>query len=252
MAQNIEFKKSTLDDDASIYQKKEERDDAKTTQEKWSSLNKTEKWKYFKDYYLTKIIIAVVVVVFVGYSIYTSFRDNYTTKYNVTVLNELFFDNRAMEEHLSQLEKKWGFEEKEKAAYSVDMSLNNNSDKATFVTYLSAGSMNAVIGKKDNLENYGGQFIDYSEILPAEIYNSIPEEAWCDLTFRDPDSDTVNPVVSTARCGLYINHTIFADNLSENMPSDDIILVFPITGSTKDAEIDYNLEFFKYAIGYEK
>ena len=49
MAQNIENKKTTLSDDASIYQKKEERDSSESVKNNWSNLKGKEKLKYFKD-----------------------------------------------------------------------------------------------------------------------------------------------------------------------------------------------------------
>lgn len=252
MAQNIDFKKSTLDDDASIYQKKEERDDAKTAKQKWSSLNKTEKKQYFKDYYMKPLLVGAFILVLVVYAVYTSIRDNTVTKFYLAVMNEYYMDNEAMEEHLAYLEEYWDLSRRERTVYSTDLTLSDSASLSTFVTYLYAGSLNAIIGTEEQLAKYGYYFTDFEKELPEEIYNQIPEEAWCVLNFETQDPDQEAPTPMSSCCAVYVKYTVFADNFNKNVniDTDDLILVIPVTGSDKEA-VDYNMDFFKYAFGLE-
>ena len=47
------MKKTALDDDAYLYQKREE----KTEKEKWSEMNRHQRMQYFLDYYLVKLLV---------------------------------------------------------------------------------------------------------------------------------------------------------------------------------------------------
>lgn len=252
MAQNIDFKKSTLDDDASIYQKKEERDDAKTAKQKWAALNGAEKRQYFKDYYMKPLLVGAFILILVVYAVYTSVRDNATTKFYLAVMSEYYMDNEAMEAHLETLEEHWQFSKRERAVYSTDLSLSDSASLSTFVTHLYAGSLNAVIGTKEQLSNYGYYFTDFEEELSEEIYDQIPEEAWCILDFETQNPDQESPTPMSSCCAVYVKYTIFADDFNKNVTvnTDDLILVIPATGSDKEA-VNYNIDFFKYAFGLE-
>lgn len=61
-AMNEKSKNTALDDNASIYEKRQDVPVKKT----WSELDKQGKWEFFKDYYLMKIIVGVIAVVFVS------------------------------------------------------------------------------------------------------------------------------------------------------------------------------------------
>lgn len=52
------MKKTALDDDAEIYQKREE----KSEKEKWKQMDGKAKVQYFADYYLGKLIVAVIII----------------------------------------------------------------------------------------------------------------------------------------------------------------------------------------------
>lgn len=253
MAQNIDHKKSTLDDDASIYQKKEERDDAKSVKQKWSEMTRQEKVSYFKYYYMKPLIIAIIALIFIGYVVYDTAQKSTSPKYYMAVLSEYYMNNDAMENHLSKLEDYWKFEKRESAEYTTNLSLGNSSSQSTFVTYLYAGTLNVVIGTEEQLETYGYHFYDFDALLPEDVYNQVPEEAWCELTYQTMEPDKENRTTKSSICGIYVDYTIFADNYNANLPenSDKLIMVFPIAGSAEDNAADYNVDFFKYALGME-
>lgn len=79
------MKKTALDDDAYLYQKREEQ----TEKEKWKEMNRHQRMQYFLDYYLVKLLIFAgiifVVVLFVWNFISKSKED---TVLYVAVVNE--------------------------------------------------------------------------------------------------------------------------------------------------------------------
>ena len=56
-------KKTILDDNASIYKKHSDR----PKKESLKKMSKEEKWQYFKDYYLKKVIVSIVIIIGIGY-----------------------------------------------------------------------------------------------------------------------------------------------------------------------------------------
>lgn len=253
MAQNIEHKKSTLDDNASIYQKKDERNDAKSVKQKWSEMTKKEKFAYFKYYYMKPLIIAIIVMLFLGYVIYDTVKKASSPKYYMAVLNEFYMDNEAMKAHLEKLEDHWGFEKRESAEYTTSLTLGKSTTDSTFVTYLFAGTLNVVIGTEEQLEYMAYHYYDLNALLPEELYNQIPKEALCEMTYETQEPDKVDRTTKTSIKGIYVDNTIFANNYNKNLAddADKLIMVFPVTGSTEDSETNYNIDFFKYAMGLE-
>ncbi|MBQ8281236.1 MAG: hypothetical protein IJZ25_02400 [Lachnospiraceae bacterium] len=254
MAQNIEHKKSTLDDGASIYQRKDEREDSKSIKEKWASLNGKEKRQYFKDYFLGPILLGTFILGLVIYFIYSMFITGHTSKFMLAVLGDDLLDNTAMEGHLDTLSEHWDFSKKEKADYDTQVAVNKGvgatTGESTFLTYLYADSMNAVIGTKDELEKYGYYFTDFKAELSEDILSQIPEEAWCELTYETQSPDTAKETVTTYSA-IYLKYTIFADNIVNSAEEDELILVIPLSTGDKKDKINYNMDFFKYAMGLE-
>jgi len=64
---NIKNKKTALSDDAALYSHKED----VSEQEKWASMTGKERWRYFADYYLGKIVVTVIILAVVGSILYT-------------------------------------------------------------------------------------------------------------------------------------------------------------------------------------
>lgn len=57
---------SVLDEDASLFQTQQE----KSERQKWSELSRSQRLRYFKDYYLFKCLAVIVVVGFIGTTIW--------------------------------------------------------------------------------------------------------------------------------------------------------------------------------------
>ena len=61
------MKKTALDDDAYLYQKREE----KTEKEKWSEMNRHQRMQYFLDYYLVKLLVFTGIILAVVLFVWT-------------------------------------------------------------------------------------------------------------------------------------------------------------------------------------
>ena len=96
------MKKTALDDDAEIYQKREE----KTEKEKWKEMDGKAKAQYFADYYLGKLIVAVIIIG-VGVSLlWHFFKPKDETVLYAAVIDESL-DAKELTDMTSELEKIW-------------------------------------------------------------------------------------------------------------------------------------------------
>ena len=77
----MDLKKSKLDDDSFIYAKRDE----KSTKERWQEMTAKEKWKFFKDYYLLKIILGAIIIGLLGKLCWDTFGPRPTEILNVGI-----------------------------------------------------------------------------------------------------------------------------------------------------------------------
>jgi hypothetical protein len=253
MAQDIENKKTTLDDDAAIYKHNTDRDEKNSPIRKFSELKGEEKKQYFKDYIMKPLIIGVIVVVFAIYFIVTSLTDSKTYKFYLACVNPYYMDNDAMQAHVDYLADYWNLEGHEVAVYDSDITLNDSSGLSTFVTYLNAGTIDVVIGTKDELSSYGRLFIDLNE-LEEEYKSLIPEEALCDFTYTYTSSKTGEDEEATTTCGIYLKYTIFADNIRTDISeenADNLVIAIASAGLSDTDGSEYKADFLKYMFGGE-
>ncbi len=81
---NLKNKKTVLSDDAALYSHREDIDE----KEKWQAMSKKERWQYFADYYLGKIVAVVLVVAVVGSILHTMLTPKPEVVLAVAVVND--------------------------------------------------------------------------------------------------------------------------------------------------------------------
>lgn len=86
MALNIKHKKTSLEEDAFIYAKRDEEESEKS---KWSKMNKEQKISYFKAYYLRPLIIGCAVLVLLGFFLYKDVIMKKDVVYRCALINEM-------------------------------------------------------------------------------------------------------------------------------------------------------------------
>lgn len=94
------MKKTALDDDAEIYQKQEE----KTEKEKWKQMDGKARMQYFVDYYLAKVIVAVIIIGIGASLLWHFFKPKDETVLYAAVIDESL-DAGKLADMTSELEK---------------------------------------------------------------------------------------------------------------------------------------------------
>ena len=94
------MKKTALDDEAEIYQKREE----KTEKEKWKQMDRKAKAQYFVDYYLGKLIVAVIIIGIGASLLWHFFKPKDETVLYAAVIEESL-DATKLADMTSELEK---------------------------------------------------------------------------------------------------------------------------------------------------
>ena len=86
MALDMKNKKTSLEEDALIYEQRHE--DNLSEKEKLSKMSSKEKRSYFSEYYSKPLLIAVVVLIVVGYLVWHDFIAKKTIIYRTAIMNE--------------------------------------------------------------------------------------------------------------------------------------------------------------------
>lgn len=89
MAQNVKYKKSSLDEDASIYAKRDERESEKS---RWRKMDRRQKWIHFKTYYLRLVLIGCLVLAVAGFFFYHDVIKKSDVVYQCALVNEIATD----------------------------------------------------------------------------------------------------------------------------------------------------------------
>lgn len=169
---NIDDRKTALDDDSLLYQKRDESFGKKDT----SSLNAKQKAGYFKDYYLKALIVAVAVIAVVGSILYTSIFHRSESLLGVAFVDKAYLlDTDALNEHMLDV-----LQPEHKQDY-IDLSnydLSDYGSQIRFSTLTATGSIDIIIGDEESFDKYSelGYFADLSEFLPAELYEKVKDK----------------------------------------------------------------------------
>ena len=156
---DLSEKKTTLDDTASIYQKREE----KTDKEKWKELKGFKaKWEHFKAYYLLKVFIWVCVIAFVGYGIYEIFAPDPERMLYVTIL-----DTVIQTDEMEKLEAEYAEyisldEETQDLYFDNTVMISNQSDPTSaqkFTAHAFVGDIDIIIARESLIKEYAGYYL---------------------------------------------------------------------------------------------
>lgn len=186
MALNIKYKKTSLDENASIYSK---RDEDEPERSKWSKMDRRQKWVHFKAYYLRYVVIGCFVLALAGFFLYKDVIRKTEVIYRSAVLNEI-----AME--LPMTEFADGFTESMNIdpdrnlssfhLYYTDADLARqigaaiSSDLTQVSSMIYAGTLDSFIAGQSDFDGYRekGFFADLSELLSAEQMKQIEDKLY--------------------------------------------------------------------------
>ena len=169
------IEKTKLDDDALLYQKRDEKKD----REKFKELDGKGKLQFFRDYYLLKVVIVVIAAVLLGSVIYTVVKPKPEAALNVAVVNDQW-EEQALEDFKTSLQDYLGLDASNNTIEVMDaLWLNDDgSDMATrtkLMVNISAGMVDVMIADQEQFLSYAqqGLFVDLTEELPADLYQKL-------------------------------------------------------------------------------
>lgn len=145
------MKKTALDDEAQIYQKREEQ----TEKEKWKQMNSREKWQYFVDYYLFKVVVAVIIVGVVGSLIWHFVKPKDETILYVAVIDESL-DEKKLADMTAALEKMYQADGKHQKVLIDDSFYMKDGALEKLEVYLESKQVDAIIADEKTFKKMAG------------------------------------------------------------------------------------------------
>lgn len=186
---NIEHKKTTLDDDAILYQK---RDDSFARKD-LSGFSRAEKLTYFKDYYLKKLLIGAVFLIAAIYFIYSLTFARKESVFSAVFLNQSYISdldgiNAALTDYLID-------DSKNQYVGASNFDLDQYQEQMAYITQMSTGTIDLVVCPKDYFKDGSAQglFMDLEEFLPSDLYETLKERM---LTASEAVTDEAGEVTS--------------------------------------------------------
>lgn len=187
---NIENKKTALEDDSILYQKRDDSLGKKDT----SNLNRSQKVGYFKDYYLKAVIVAIVVLIAVGSLVYTMLFRHQTTILSVAFINEAWMANTdLLDENLRDY---YELTSQDELLDCSNYSLDQYGDQMKLTTLMAAQTIDILVCPEEQFIQYSelGYLADLSELLPADLYAQFEDRI---LESSEVETDNDGAIINT-------------------------------------------------------
>ena len=167
-------KKTALDDSADIYQEREE----KTQRERWKEMKTfRQKWDYFKEYYLVKMIAIVVGLALLVYLAYSIVSPKPEQMFNAAIIDYVVPETSRLtmeEEFFAYLEgtEQQFVEFDDSFAFYKDY---NYAIRRSFMTYVIAGDVDVIIMPESLFQAYVAYYTPLVDVLPSDLYEQLSE-----------------------------------------------------------------------------
>lgn len=185
---NIEHKKTALDDDSVIYQKRDDSFGKKDIR----NLSGKQKLQYFKDYYLLKVVVVLIALAAAG-----SLLNGMIFNRSECVLSLAFVNGSriAQTEELNEALAQYLEPGRNDYVSVENYGLDDYQMQMAFVTKMSAAAIDVVVCPQDYFEEGCtlGMFADLSEFLPEETYQELSGRI---LEGQEAERDVEGTVVS--------------------------------------------------------
>lgn len=164
----MDNKKTALDDNALIYKNSSDKPNKKSLK----AMSKEEKWQYFKDYYLKKVIAIIIIIIGTVYFLNLMVFSKTTDILSVGIIGEIEIENNEkLKEELRSLLKV----NNEKDVVSIrDLNVN---DRRLF-DLMGADAIQLLIMDEVDFKAFSekGALTNLSEILSKEEYESLKDK----------------------------------------------------------------------------
>jgi len=235
-------KKTTLSDDSLIYKKREE----KSTKARFKELNRKEKWQFFKDYILGKLLLTIVIGGFLIYMLITIFGPKPDTVLYTAIFSNPFSDvdieNVTAEASQVLIDNPDDQQVILDTGYTVASS--DAAGRYKFVALLGAGEIDTLICPKTEIQGDvdGEAIYDLREILPADLYKRVePRLLFLKANVYDYDEDKV-VVKESAPYAVDISDFIVQKS------SYDVNVKYYYSFIVNDRNLENGIKFLEYII----
>lgn len=174
MARMVLDDETKLDKDATIYSKRTD----ESEKELRKNLTKEQKFQYFSDYYLPKILVGLVVVAFLAWLGKDFFMPKKEVVLYVAVVDDVL-GNVAVEELQNDLGELYGIDpDSQEVVVNAGFSSNSMDSMTQLTTYIYAGEVDVIITSGEEFETLAktGHFAEYSEDDITKVYADYGEE----------------------------------------------------------------------------
>lgn len=182
---NLDKKRKRLDDNATIYQKRE----LKSEKAKLSEMNIKEKFSYLMTYYAGKTVLTLLIIVGVFLALYSILKPKVKPVLYVVAINNSVDDDLAtsLEEEISAL---LDIDDMEKVIIDNTFYIQNNEEgietndtainQIKLTTFIAAKEIDIVIAPEGVFSQYTKSdfFINLEEELPNDIFVALSEQLY--------------------------------------------------------------------------
>jgi len=233
---DMDLKKAKLDDDSFIYAKRDE----KSTKEKWQEMNFKEKLRFFRDYYLLKLILIAVIVVLLGKLLWDTFGPKPTEILNIGIdsYSYLLEDFEIMQDEL--MEHMELDPEESSLRLDTNYDLNNDQNSVQRISlYLMTGELDGLITTEKHFTGYieKGAMAPLKDVLPADLFESLSEKHFIGHVVDKELDGTINSIESDEVYGIYLDHLPLFSKFVER--EDKPIFGIPASGVDKENAITF-------------
>lgn len=237
--------KSVLDDGASIYKKREE----KSEKEQLKSLKGKEKWQFFCDYILKKLIVIIIIGALVASLIYTIAKPKPQVML-YSIITDSPFASETVEEMRNDMTERL-VEPDMYAEVIIDDSYyitgGDYSVRMKMITVIAAAEVDSIILTKNELQQQANNQVTarLDEVLSAELLDKLSEYiVYVTPTITDIDHET--PMVGEE--GAYaLDLSPYIESLGGVNPENGYVIAFTVNAPHKESIEEY----VKYLFGIE-
>lgn len=232
-------KKTRLNEDATIYQKR----DKQSEKEKLKGMPFKAKIGYLWEYYRLHALFFIILVVFISYAINAFTKPKIENKLYAAIINntvtpeiwdeyiDIITEYLEIDTLTEDIELNYRYYYNGDPEYEVNM-------RQAFVVYMAAAEIDIVIAPMSEFAGYveNGFFTSLSDQLPTDLYSSLADKFYLAGTKDDP---------RVAAYGIYMEDTkLYREH---SLPTeDDPVLIGIIANSTHKAT---SVDFIRFLFG---
>lgn len=180
------LKDAKLDDNASIYARREEL----TERQKLKEMDKKERWQYFKEYYFVKLILICAAAFAVCYVVYTMVKPRIETVFYAAIMYDIIPEENR-DGFISDLETLLDVDTEKQNVFIDDNYLTEMgtgmSGMERIQTYMYAGQVDVLIADRETFGTLtkAGCFLDLAELFPTETYSKLSSTVYTGKSEED-------------------------------------------------------------------